>query len=348
VASYLLTFPQMTRQQGLSLALQLIEERLAADPACVPLLFDKGSFLEQSGQTRAASEIYRTVLAHAPEHRGALNNLACLLRAAGDEAESLRLCEQAAAAHPADPLSLVNLGNSVLKSGDGARAVQLFERALDSEAGCRAAHVGLSYALELTGDRAAAAFHRSVAFAERCVVASTYRGTQTPITVLELVSATGGNVCTQRYLSEWVFQRFSVAAEFYRPEMPMPPHDLVLNSIGDADTTGEALAAAEALVRRTNAPVLNQPAAVRATGRAEIARRLSGIPGVRTARTHLLSRTVLAGRDAAEALRQLGFGFPLLLRTPGFHGGGQLRQSRGPCRGERGAGSTAGRHSLRD
>jgi hypothetical protein len=44
--------------------------------------------------------------------------------------------------------------------------------------------------------------------------------------------------------------------------MPLPPHDLVFNGIGDADLCREGLEAASRLLRRTDRPVINHPRAV--------------------------------------------------------------------------------------
>ena len=82
-----------------------------------------------------------------------------------------------------------------------------------------------------------------------------------------------------------------------------------------------ALAAAQSVLTLTTSPVINAPAAVAATGRSDNAQRLSGIPGVITPGAVTLPRALLAGRDAATALARHGFEFPLLIRTPGFHGG---------------------------
>jgi glutathione synthase/RimK-type ligase-like ATP-grasp enzyme len=98
-------------------------------------------------------------------------------------------------------------------------------------------------------------------------------------------------------------------------------HDLVVNAIGDADLAGPALAGAAVLVQQTTAPVINPPAAVLATGRAAIAQRLGAIAGVRTARMAAINRNLLAAPHAVTALTEHGFSFPLLLRSPGFHGG---------------------------
>ena len=78
-----------------------------------------------------------------------------------------------------------------------------------------------------------------------------------------------------------------------------------------------ALTRAEALVAAASVPVINPPALVRATGRADNARRLAGVPGVIAPRIATLSRATILTAD--------GLGFPLLLRPPGFHTGQHFR-----------------------
>jgi glutathione synthase/RimK-type ligase-like ATP-grasp enzyme len=121
-------------------------------------------------------------------------------------------------------------------------------------------------------------------------------------------------------LDDRVFQTFVVAPEFYDPKIPLPPHQVVFNAIGDADLSAPTLAAAQSLLAFTSAPVINQPAAVLATGRADHAR-LSNLPGVVLPLTVTLPRELLASGDAAAGLARHGFRFPLLVRTPGFHTG---------------------------
>ena len=103
-------------------------------------------------------------------------------------------------------------------------------------------------------------------------------------------------------------------------KLPLPPHQVVFNAIGDADLAAPALAAAQSLVALTAAPVINLPSAVLATGRADHAR-LSQLPGVVTPATVTLPRELLASPEAAATLARHGFHFPLLVRTPGFHTG---------------------------
>ena len=85
---------------------------------------------------------------------------------------------------------------------------------------------------------------------------------------------------------------------------PLPPHGIVFNAVGDADSAGPALAQVAALLADERGPVLNPPAAVAQTGRLANAERLRGIPGVRTARTMLLPRAALVAPDGAALLKQ--------------------------------------------
>jgi hypothetical protein len=57
------------------------------------------------------------------------------------------------------------------------------------------------------------------------------------------------------------------------------------------------------------------------TGRAGNAERLRGLPNVIAPRIASVPRAMLTGPDAAAVAAQYGFGFPLLLRVPGFHTG---------------------------
>jgi len=122
-------------------------------------------------------------------------------------------------------------------------------------------------------------------------------------------------------LSSRVFKKYLIATEFYDAETTLPPHQLVVNAIGDADSAANALAGAETVLLHTDAPVINRPAAIRETGRCQIAERLSGVQGVITPKIAALSRELLESSEAPLRLARLGFEFPLLLRTPGFHGG---------------------------
>jgi aromatic-L-amino-acid decarboxylase len=304
-----------------SAALEVVNQRLASQPGSVELLNLRGNLLELMGRRREAIETYCKLIELDPAHRGALNNCGNLLSAEGKHAEARKIYEQAVFSHPSDPMSQVNYGNSLRKNGEIEKAGEHFELALQADSEYWQAHLGISSILADSGDSERAASHRRAAFQGRCVVPLTYRGKQTPITVLELVSIGAGNTRFTNFLNDRVFKKYLVAAEFYDPSTKLPPHQLVINAIGDADVAAKALLGAESLLSQTTAPVINRPQAVLASGRCEIAQRLSELPGVIAAKTLTLSREVLSAADAPDALTHHGFTFPLLLRTPGFHQG---------------------------
>jgi tetratricopeptide (TPR) repeat protein len=304
------------------LALEAVERRLAERPFDAVLLFQRACLLEQTGRKVEALDAYKTLLGREPLHVGALNNLGNLLMSLREMDAAEELFRLAIAHHPEHLASRANLGNLLIKHRtdlEGAR--EQFDAALEIDAAYRPAHAGLSFVLGDLGEPEQAAWHRRKAFRDRCIVYAPYRGSEPPIVVLELVSVTGGNFHTDVILSDRVFQRILVAVEYFTPEIVLPPHHLVLNAVGDVDCAEAAVAGAAAVVAHTTAPVINAPAAVSQTGRCSIAERLAAIPGAITAKTVCLSRSGLLGADAERVLAENGFGFPVLLRALGFHGG---------------------------
>ena len=291
---------------------------MAAHEAAMHLRFEQAAALDAAGQAEAARAAYLGVLAAMPDHAGALNNLGALLGRTGYRSAARTAFSQAAACHPHQPAGHVNLANLLYEDGalDGAR--DHYEAALVCAPGCAEAHQGLALVFAAQGEPARAARHRRLGWQDRVFTPWRYRGLDPPIRVLLLTSVEGGNIPVRAILDDRIFAVSAVALEFFDHAMPVPAHDVVLNAAGDADAGGQALCAAERLA--TAAPVLNPPAAVRATARLENARRLGEGPGVRTARMALLSRAAL-DRAALDQTAPAGLGFPLLLRSPGFHTG---------------------------
>ena len=56
-----------------------------------------------------------------------------------------------------------------------------------------------------------------------------------PVRVLLLVSAVGGNTPMTSFLDDQFFETHVLVTEYYDPKVPLPPHDVVFNSVGDAD-----------------------------------------------------------------------------------------------------------------
>jgi glutamate/tyrosine decarboxylase-like PLP-dependent enzyme/glutathione synthase/RimK-type ligase-like ATP-grasp enzyme len=305
---------------ALGRAFEASAARIAADPASVSLRFEHACLLTELGRTLEARDAYLDLLAREPSHRLALNNLGTLLHDAGYRTAARTAYTEAVARHPDDPMSRVNLGNVLYQAGEFQSAREQYEAALRFDPSHAEAHQGLAYVLAELGDEEAAQWHRRKGFADRPITALPYRGDGPPVRLLLLVSSVGGNIPTRHLLDDRVFQTFVVVPEFYDFKIPLPAHQVVFNAIGDADLAAPALAAAQSLVAGTAAPVINAPAAVLATGRADHAR-LSRLPGVVTPATVTLPRELLSAPEAAATVARHGFRFPLLLRTPGFHTG---------------------------
>ena len=269
------------------------------------------------GEDEAAKAAYVDVLRLAPTHFSALNELGALAAATGHRSAAHSVYARAVEWHPGNPLGRFNFANLLVEDGDLSGARAHYEAALAIDLDFPEAHQGLARLLAETDDAAADA-HWERGFAGHSIVARPYRGAGQAPRLLLLVSARGGNIPTRHWIDDRRFAVTAVYADYHDPAEPLPPHDLVVNAIGDADLCGVALANAQALLARCTVPVLNPPARVQATGRAENARRAASLPGVRAPRITALSRAAILDADGAVAE---AFAFPVLLRAPGFHTG---------------------------
>ncbi len=319
-------------------ALRDLRDRLASDPGAVHLRFELACLLAAMGRTLEARNAYIELLARDPSHRLALNNLGTLLYGTGYRTAARTAYAEAVARHPGDPMSHVNLANVLHDSGEFPAAREHYETALRFDPGHAEAPQGLAYVLAELGDEEGARWHRRKGFEDRPVTALPYRGAGPPVPLLLLISAVGGNIPTRNLLDDRVFRTFVVAPEFYDPQVPLPPHRVVFNAIGDADLDAPALAAAESILALTSAKVINRPSAVLATGRADHAR-LRRLPGVVIPETVTLPRELLSSPEAAATLARHGFRFPVLVRTPGFQTGRHFLRVESP---EALAGAVAG------
>ena len=315
--------------------LEQIESALASNPDSIDLRVRRAVLFSELGRLLEARNEYIKVLEREPHHLAALNNLGSVLMATGFRSAARIAFKEAILRHPSDPVSRVNYSYALLEEceyltahGKDEESLQLkrearehFEQALRIKPDYEKAHEGLSYILDDLGDPQKGEWHRRQAFQRRSIIALPYRGGSAPLPVIQLTSTTGGNVRLQRFLDDRIFQTFVVLPEFYDFKIPLPPHQLVINAIGDTEVSSKALAAAQSMLAMTTAPLVNPPAAVLATSRSNNARRFCGMPGVVTPLTTTLPRELLAGSEAKTLLASHGLVFPLLLRAPGFHTG---------------------------
>jgi hypothetical protein len=265
-----------------------------------------------AGQDEAAKLAYFDVLRLDPTSLPALHELGALANASGHRSAARTVYDHSVRYHPNDPIGRVGLANLLAEDGDFPEARHHYQAALGLDADCAEAHRGLARLLTELGDPAAE-LHWDKGFAGNAVVIQRYRGAGAGVPVLLLVSARGGNIPTRHWIDDRIFAVTALYADFYDPALPLPPHRLVVNAIGDADLCGDALRRAEGIVARSTAAVINPPALIRATGRAANARRLGCVPGVIAPGITTLPRSTI--------LTTGGLKFPLLLRSPGFHTG---------------------------
>ena len=301
--------------------LQALDRQLAETPDDVAALYARASLLREAGRTEEAKRDFLALLARAPTHFGALNDFGTMLLATGYRDAARTVLEQAVRHHPDSASGRVNLANLLLALGELGPAQQHFEEALRREPDHVHAHRGLANLLAEAGNAAGARAHRDRGFKDHYLTALPCYGEGTPVSVLLIVSALGGNIPIAALLDERIFRTTVLVAEYAPPDLALPPHDVVFNSIGDADLCADGLDAAAKLVARTGRPVINQPSAVAATGRVANAERLRGLAGVVTPRMASVPRELLAGAGGPAALAAQDFDFPLLLRAPGFHTG---------------------------
>ena len=324
-----------TSTLSVELELRKIDRALVTDPGSSELRIRRGVLLTELGRLVDARCEYIKVLEREPQHLAAWNNLGSVLMLTGPREAAIIAFREAVSRHPNDPVSRVNLGNFLRDESEGLtvhgkeqealqalrEAREHYEQALRIKPDDNKAHEGLSYILGDLGEDDKAEWHRQQAFRNRYIIPLRYHGKAAPLTILELASTTGGNVRVQRFIDDRIFQTFVVLPEFYDPRTSLPPHQLVINGIGDTEVSQKALLAAEKVLALTCAPVINPPSAVLATSRSNNAARLAAIHGVVTPRTVTLSRDQLSSSEAESILATHSLSFPLLLRAPGFHTG---------------------------
>jgi hypothetical protein len=310
--------------------LAALDRALEHDPDSVEARFERAGLLREQGRFEEAKRDYFEVLQRAPTDFGTLNDFGTLVLNAGYKSAARSLFSAAVTHHPDNPRGRVNLGNLLFHMGGLDEARAHFEAALQSDPDNFHAHRGMGNVLAEVGDAAGARAHRDKGYRNNFLTTLPYRGDAVPIPVLQLISAAGGNIPTRSILDDREFATTLLVAEYADPRVPLPRHDLVFNSIGDADLCREGLEAASAVLARTDRPLINHPRAVLRTGRAVNVARLRGLPNVIVPRMVKLPRRSLAGPDAAAVAGSHGFQFPFLVRAPGFHTGRFFVRVEGP------------------
>ena len=291
-------------------ALKAIETPLAENPQDTALQFERACLLTSLGRIEEAKQAYLKILSDDPAHLDTLNNLGAILYETGYRSAARTVYTQAVTHDPGNSVVHVNLANLLFDENNFIAARLHYEEALRLDPDQAQAHQGMTRIFSSLRDAAGVSRHRERGFRNQATTTLPYLGAGAPVQLLLLVAAEGGNIPLRQHIDNQVFMTTAIFADFYDRKKPLPPHQIVFNTIGDADLCRPALEAAVALLAGTSAPVLNPPERIIATGRVENARRLANLEGVKTAETHLFSRQ--------QILEKRDWHFPLLLRAPGF------------------------------
>jgi len=314
--------PWASRWQARTARLREIEAVLEAAPdSPLDLWFERARLLEELALREDAQRAYLDVLVRDRTHFGAMMSLGLLLATSGDVKSARIVFAEAVLRHPERAVAHVSLGNVLLDENDAEGARASFAAALERDPAQREAYRGLAISYERSGDYEAAERAWRQGFPDGSVAVAPYRGAGPPVRVLLVAAAIGGNIPIQHLLDDRVFEVATLVAESYADSTTLPPHDVVLNVIGDADRSARALDRAARALARTDAPVINRPEIVRVTGRAANAARFAGLEGVVTPRIATFARAELGAAGGAERLSAAGFRFPVLVRAPGYHTG---------------------------
>ena len=266
--------------------------------------------LAAAGRGEDAKTAYVEMLRQEPAHPAALSELAQLAYESDNRSAARTLYKQMVVCHPKDAIGWINLGTILFEDGELFAARSALEAALAIDPGSKEAHRSLAQVLAAQGETAKAERHWRSSFSGQGIAEQRYRGAEPATRVLLLISVKGGNIPARHIFDGRTYKVTVLYVEYYDPALPLPPHDLVFNAIGDADLCEDALITAEKIVARTGAPVIDHPSAVRKTGRVANAAEMRALPDVRAPRMALKRKNELDGLN-----------FPLLLRAPGFHTG---------------------------
>lgn len=115
---------------------------------------------------------------------------------------------------------------------------------------------------------------------------------------------------------------WTVALDNINRRDDVPRHDLLLNTIADADTERRSLESLSRYLKgHPGVPVVNHPDRVLATARDENARRLAAVPGLVFPRTVRFRRDGASPGSVAARIGAWGLAYPVIVRETGTHTG---------------------------
>ena len=153
-------------QQRYADALGLLRKAVVIDPDAADIRLNLADTLQAAGDVNGAIAAYQEALGRNPDWPEAWNNMGTALRRAGRITEARQALESAARLRPDSPLVISNLASLYAQTGDGEKAVALYERVLTllrDPAATASVHQQLGVLLTQLGRKAEAARHFAAA-----------------------------------------------------------------------------------------------------------------------------------------------------------------------------------------
>jgi Flp pilus assembly protein TadD/glutathione synthase/RimK-type ligase-like ATP-grasp enzyme len=275
----------------------------------------------QSGHAQDAIALYLQAIKLNPKHWASRTNLAQALMATGQMVIAKAVLAELADERPQDAKVQHQLGKASFELNEVDAALVHFSQAVQLNPRDADSLYWIGGIQQRRGNNKAAKIAYAAAAQIQPLIRRRAIKSPPDFRVLALYAPFGGNTPTE-YLFKHVGYDTDTLALFEntRPDISaLGDFDLVVNLISDADQADAVLPVASDLVKRLGKPVINDPEKIRRTTRDEIADLLPGIAGCRIPKILRLK----AGGDVSVAAleAQLPFGFPLLARPAGTHGG---------------------------
>ncbi len=312
--------------------------------------FERANHSMALGDLQSAREQFTEILKIDSTHLGTLINFAVLLVQTGYNSAAKTAYLQALSHHPTNLLAHVNLGNLYFQERFFKKAEEHYEKVLSLFqslsaqaqndplflANCAHAHQGLALIHFEEGRQDQADYHHSVGFSLEPVRVY-QRAPLNPVpSLLILIGGRGGDLPWSSLVEYQHFNIDTLACEFWEKAKgkikPIIDYDLILNAVGDADSSWQSLQAAQKFLEqgfkdqstlglKVRPIVLNSPQSVLLSGRQSNAERFKKIPFVKTPNTILLPRSAFTGLVKIEQALEEKIQFPVLVRSLGFQTG---------------------------
>jgi tetratricopeptide (TPR) repeat protein len=294
--------------------------------------------LRRAGRNEEAATAYRRYLKKSPGDADAWRGLGLCYIPLQRLDDAAYCFWQALKYRPASLRLIMQLGDILVQTGDMERAATVFEHMIKAHPTEARGFLSLSAVQRELGQvELAGATLRNGVGKSPISVLSSLRASEACILRLRGVQNTyysvapegshwlrlrGGNFSSSALWDQDRFTtiNFLIADENILEFDPIPSHQVVVNSIADADLESRSLrAAAKYLANNPTIPVINNPLQVLNTTRDNNYQRLNGTPGVRFPKTLRLDWRPEIPFDAVEYLSREGLALPVVLRRTGTH-----------------------------